>query len=68
MSMTHKNSILICEMSDGTQDIYVNGTQVTVGEVQKMRVEAVAGSRATTAGVVACLKRAAALLERSIKT
>jgi hypothetical protein len=67
MLMTHKTSIVICEMSDGTQDIYVNGAQVTVGEVQKIRIEAIANSRVTTAGVVASLKRAVAQLERVLK-
>jgi hypothetical protein len=30
--MKHKNSILICQMDDGSLNLFVNGTQVLVGE------------------------------------
>jgi len=65
ISMPHKNSILICQMTDGTQDIYVDGVQITVGAFQKMRVEAVANSKATTASVIESLRQAVATLTKT---
>lgn len=43
--MTHKNSILICQMSDESLDFYVNGTQVLKGSELVVPLNRIANSK-----------------------
>ena len=48
-------SILICELDNGTVQLFVNGAHVLENDEQKTRIESIANSKATTDGVVESL-------------
>ena len=45
--MKHKNSILLCEMDDGTLNVYVNGVAVFVDNKLQTPVEKIANCNQT---------------------
>lgn len=67
MAPKNKNSILICELDDGTQDLYVNGVHILCGERVVGRIDSIANSAATVASVLGCMATAAKTVDREFQ-